>query len=253
MFHDLLEFGETEGYGYIGIIQSDAIHYRDIFLSSSIQLYLDAQVKNSVVPAMIWWVLDGDWYVATFLNVALLFITSLYLKKIANYLQINIGNKIIFFVILLPETLLYLIGVLKEIPTLLFFSAVTYYFLQKRWVMFSVALILLASFRYQFIFCIGLFLVVDKLFKYNSIKFLVALFILLAAIYPLLVANVPGLGLENAQIYAALRNGLGIGQTIDDIQFNVYGVSIFATVIKFFQMIVEPWPTPHVFDGGKSM
>lgn len=249
VFVGLLEVGDTEGLGFNGIVQSDTIAFMNIYQQSNISAYLEAGVKNTVLPASLWSVLDGNWYLATLINVVLLFFTALYLKKIANHLQIKINNKIIFFVVLLPETFIYLIGVLKEIPSLFIFTALTYYFLKKRWLLFVMFFGFLLLFRYQFILCIGLFLLGNKIFKENNIRFLVAVFIILSASYPFLIQHVSGLGLDDATLYRELGPGLGIGLIVEEIQSNIYGLSFFATIVRLFQMIVEPWPIPNIFDG----
>lgn len=249
VFVGLLEVGDTEGLGFNGIVQSDTIAFMNIYQQSNISAYLEAGVKNTVLPASLWSVLDGNWYLATLINVVLLFFTALYLKKIANHLQIKINNKKIFFVVLLPETFIYLIGVLKEIPSLFIFTALTYYFLKKRWLLFVMFFGFLLLFRYQFILCIGLFLLGNKIFKENNIKFLVAVFTILSASYPFLIQHVAGLGLDDAKLYRELGPGLGIGLIVEEIQSNIYGLSFFATIVRLFQMIVEPWPIPNIFDG----
>jgi hypothetical protein len=88
-------------------------------------------------------------------------------------------------------------------------------------------------------------------FGRHNVKFYVSLFILLSSLYPLLIVIIPGLGYDNALVYGEMRNGLGIGSIVESIQFNFYGISFFATLVKFFQMIIEPWPTPPIFSESQ--
>jgi hypothetical protein len=248
-FMSLLEVGKTEGLGFVGIVQSDTISYRKIYLEDNIFIYLDAYVKNTFLPTIIWKIFDANWYLATLFNLGLLLLSAIYIKKIASHLGMRISNKIILLFIFMPETFIYLIGVLKEIPSLFFLTVSTYYFLKRQWILYVLFIVGLILFRYQFVVGISLFLAGQVLFKKNNIKFLVGLFIFISATYPFWVANVPALGFEDAQVYRELEPGLGIGAVIEKLQSDVYVVSFFATLVKFFQMITAPWPTPNVYDG----
>jgi hypothetical protein len=250
IFNGLLEVGETEGFGFHGIIQSDTILFRDIYQNSLLLAYIDANVKNTVIPALLWAFFGGDWYLATLFNIILLFVMANYVIKIASHLNINLKNKYIFCILLLPETFIYTVGILKEIPSLLFFTASAFYYLKRRWIYFIFSVSLLLLFRYQFGVCLSIFLVARIIFGRHNLKFYIVFFILLSSIYPLLIKIVPGLGLDNALIYAEMRNGLGIGSIVESIQFNYYVLSFFATLVKFFQMIIEPWPTPQIFSNS---
>lgn len=247
IFSGLLKAGETEGFGFHGIIQSDTILFREIYQNSLFIAYIDANVKNTIIPSLLWALFAGDWYLATLFNISLLFFTSIYFKRISNHFDIDLSNKFIFFIVFLPETFIYTVGILKEIPSLLFFTASAFYYLKGRWLFFTASLLLLLLFRYQFGVCFGLFLFARMFFGRHNIKFYVALFFLLSSLYPLLIIIVPGLGYDNALIYTEMRNGLGIGSIVESIQFNFYVLSSFATLVKFFQMIIEPWPTPPIF------
>jgi len=247
-FINLLEIGETVGHGFQAIVQSDTILFRDIYQNFNIGAYLDANVKNTVFPAVIWSAIDGNWYISIIVNIAFLFGAAIYLRRIAEQLEINVNYKIMLFLVFLPETFIYLIGILKEIPTLLFFSATTFYFLKKQWYKFLLCLLFLTLFRYQFIFSLALFVFGYKIFGRNNIRFLFVVFAVLSASYPLLVNTVQGLGLEDARLYREIGAGLGIGAWVESIQLNVYGISFFATIVKFFQMMVEPWPALNLYD-----
>lgn len=246
-FSDLLEYGETEGFGYIGIVQSDTILFREIYLNGSLIAYLDAGLRNNLFPVMMWTVIDGNWYMSLFVNIALLFFTVIYLRKIAEHIHLNVGSKVMFLIVLLPETFIYLIGMLKEIPALLLFSAMTLYYLKNQWRRFIVCTILLVLLRYQLIAVVALFLTSQLIYRKYSVRFLVVVFVLLSAFYPLVVELVPGFGAENSELYREISGGSGFGSMIESIQFNVYGVSLLMTIVRLFQMVIEPWPSPQVF------
>lgn len=249
-FMSLLEIGETEGYGFKGIIQSDTILFRNIFQNSGILIYLSANVKNVVLPSLLWMLLDGNWYLASLFNICLLSFTALYLNRIADHIGISINNKVLFLIILLPETFIYTIGILKEIPTLFVFCALSLYYLKKRWFLFSLYLLLLILLRYQFSIAIILFLFGNIVFKEKNIRFLVLFFILLSSLYPLLSKTVPALGSDDALLYRELGPGLGVGSVVETIQSNWYGLSTLATMVRLFQMIVQPWPALNIYDGS---
>lgn len=250
-FMSLLEIGETVGFGFKGILQSDTILFRNIFQNSDIFMYLNANVKNVVVPSLLWMLFDGNWYMASIFNVGLLSFTAMFLYKIANHLGISIKNKILVLLVLLPETFIYTVGVLKEIPTLFIFTALCYYFLKKRWILFILYLILLVLFRYQFAIAIMLFLLGNIVFKRKNIRFLVLIFVFLSSLYPLLSKHVTALGSDAALLYRELGPGLGVGSVVESIQSEWYGLSTLATMVRLFQMIVEPWPALNIFEGSE--
>lgn len=246
-FTGLLEHGETEGLGYIGIVQSDTILFREIYLNGSLIAYLSAGLRNNLFPVMMWSIIDGNWYMSLFVNIALLFFAVIYLRKIAEHIHLNVSSKVMFLIVLLPETFIYLIGMLKEIPTLLLLSAMTLYYLRNQWLRFIVCAILLVLLRYQLSAVVALFLTSQLIYREYSVRFLVAVFSLLSAFYPMVIVLVPGFGAENSELYREISGGSGFGSMIESIQFNVYGVSLLMTVVRFFQMVIEPWPSPQVF------
>ncbi|WP_026839817.1 hypothetical protein [Citrifermentans bremense] len=249
-FISLLEVGETVGFGFQGIVQSDTILFKNIFSNSQILIYLAANVKNVVLPALLWMLFDGNWYFATLFNISLLLLTGIYLYKISIHLNIIVNDKILFLILLLPETFIYTIGVLKEIPTLFVFSALAYHFLKKSWYIFTFYFLLLVLLRYQFSIAITLFMVGNFSFKEKNIRFLVLLFLMLSSMYPFLIENVPGLGSDDALLFREIGPGLGVGSIVESIQSKWYGISALATFVRLFQMIVQPWPVINVFDGS---
>lgn len=250
LFIDLLDDAETVGYGFQAIVQSDTMLFRDIFKNFNIGLYIDANVKNTILPVFMWTWIGGNWYISVIVNIAFLSGAVFYLRKIVEQLEIKVSNKLMLILFISPETFVYLIGILKEIPTLFFFSATTYFFLKKKWKTFLFFLLLLVLFRYQFVFCITLFAITYIFFRKNGIKYLFVIFFFLSATYPFWINNLQALGQEDAMLYREMGAGLGIGGLIQIIQSNVYGISFFATIVKFFQMMVEPWPALNLYDNN---
>ncbi len=249
-FIDILDNGETVGHGFQAIVQSDTMLFKDIFQNFKADLYLEANVKNTILPVYIWTAINGNWYISVVLNLLMLVGVIYFLGKIAELSEIKMVFKKMLFLILLPETFIYLIGILKEIPTLFFFTATAFFFLKKNWVIFFIFFAFLILFRYQFAFCVALFIFGNIFWGKNNIRFLFVLFAFLSASYPFLVNNFQVLGQEDAKLYREMGAGLGIGGIVETIQTNIYGLSFFATLVKFFQMMVEPWPLPNLFDNS---
>jgi hypothetical protein len=249
-FIDILDNGETVGHGFQAIVQSDTMLFKDIFQNFNVELYIDANVKNTILPVYMWTAINGNWYISVVLNVLMLAGVIYFLGKIAELIEIKFFFNKMLLLILLPETFIYLIGILKEIPTLFFFTAVTFFFLKKNWVIFFIFFIFLILFRYQFAICIALFIFGNIFWGKNNIRFLFVLFAFLSASYPFLVNNFQVLGQEDANLFREMGAGSGIGQIVEIIQKNIYGLSFIATLVKFFQMMVEPLPFPNLFDSS---
>jgi hypothetical protein len=250
-FSDILLLNTSESFYFFGVVQSDTFVFKQIFDESLLQEYLDAGVMNILMPVMLWSFLSGDWYLATSLNVLLLFITSLYATKISNLFGFSIGFKFLIFIAFLPETFIYTLGILKEIPSLLLFTMSAYYFLNSRWLYFLLSVFLLLLFRYQFAACFILFFCCYFIFGRYAIRMMLILFIFLSSIYPLMINNISAFNLSSYLYYMDLSGGSGIGESISFVQFNYYILSSFATIIKFFQMMVEPWPFPSIISDYK--
>lgn len=249
-FIDLFENGESGGSGITGTLIPDTFLYRYFFENPDYRTLLGSGIKNSVAPALLWKLLNGNWYMASIFNVGMLFFSVVFLSKIANHIGIPISNKLLFFLVLLPETLIYTVGVLKEIPTLFLFSALSFYFLKNRWFPFFFCLILLALFRYQFFIVITLFLVGHLFFRKENIRFLVLVFLILSSLYPLLAQLETGLSVQEGILYREDKPGTGVGALIQSVQTEWYGLSTLATMVKIFQILVAPWPFPRFPEGS---
>jgi len=246
-FSDFLFNGDMDGLLYSGIVQSDTFNYRNIYLQGSLGQYLDAGVKNILFPVLVWEIFAGNWYLSIFLNLFFLYATIAYLKKISNLLNINVNVKYLIFIIFLPETFIYLIGSLKELPSLFFITLSSYYFLKKKWTLYIFSIIILIVIRYQFILSVLIFLISYFIFNRKSFKFLIYFYLFIGATYPFWIGIIPGLSLEDALLYRSMEPGIGLGAFVEYIQFNIYFVSAISTVIKFFQMITAPWPNVSIF------
>ena len=248
-FIGLFETGKSGDSGITGTLIPDKFLYRYYFENPDYSTLLGPGIKNSIAPALLWKILDGNWYLASIFNVGMLFFSVLFINKIGNHIGIPISNKLLFFLVLLPETFIYTVGVLKEIPTLFLFSALSFYFLKKRWFPFFFCLVLLALFRYQFFMVIALFLVGHVFFQKRNIRFLVLIFVILSSLYPLLAQLETGLSVQEGILYKVDKPGTGVGALIQSVQTEWYGLSTLATMVKIFQILV-PWPFPRFPEGS---
>lgn len=250
LFMSLLESGSDVGFGYSQLLVPDTFYYKR-FYDDPVGVALISGAKNFIGPALLWVLLDGGWYLAAFANIAMILWTTVLLSRIGHHLRISISKKAILSLVLLPETFIYSIGVTKEIPTLFFFTALAYCFLRKNWLSFFITLALLTLFRYQFSFVVILCLLGNFAFGNRNVRFLLFAFLMLTAIYPLLIVYVEDLGAIAAESFKEGEAGLGVGAIIASIQSEWYGLSSIATLIRLLQMILEPWPAPKfIVDGN---
>lgn len=250
-FIDLFETGKSGGFGITGAVIPDTFLYRYFFENPDYRIFLGPGIKNSIAPALLWKLLSGNWYMAAIFNVAMLFLSVVFLKKMGDHIGISIDNKLLFFLVLLPETFIYTVGVLKEIPTLFLFTALAFYFLKNRWLPFFFCFVLLCLFRYQFSIVIAIFLLGHLFFRKQNIRFLVFTFLILSALYPFLAQLDTGLSAQEGILYKEDKPGTGVGAIIQSVQTEWYGLSTLATMVKIFQMLVAPWPFPQFPEGSK--
>ena len=162
-FIGLFETGKSGDSGITGTLIPDTFLYRYYFENPRLQYSFRARYKNSIAPALLWKILDGNWYLASIFNVGMLFFSVVFINKIGNHIGIPISNKLLFFLVLLPETFIYTVGVLKD-SNAFSFRAI-FLLLKKRWFPLFFCLVLLALFRYQFFMVIALFLVGHVFFQ----------------------------------------------------------------------------------------
>lgn len=215
---------------YSGIIDLDNI-FASIFFSG---------IKNTFIPSLLWVLSGFDWYIVFFINILLICYIVFYMGRLARQYQIpwNKAQLAIVVFLLLPTTVYYTVGALKELPMALLMLAGLYYFNLKKFKVALLMIALLVMVRYQLAVVVILLLIVGRSRK----PMRVAVFVMfsLAAIYPILSS----FDILSAEVAEAYRDEFGvpgsIGGVVEDVRNNFYLISAFAIVIRVFQSLFEP-------------
>jgi len=131
-FHEALENSIYQNVnGYTRIVTPDTFLYKNIINTENVLLSIILSgVKNSLGTSFMWYLSSFNWYVNNILNIFFILLIVLYTKKLL--LEYNVQeSKIqlaILSIIILPSTIFYSIGSLKEIPTALLFIMILYYY-----------------------------------------------------------------------------------------------------------------------------
>ena len=245
-FSEALNNGEWRGvYGFTRIIIPDTFQYLHIiYYSDPIMAMVVSGVKNTIGPSLIWFMTNGNWVLTSLVNSILFFIGLMYFAKTAQLFGVRSRKirSIMVLLALLPATLYYSVGALKEIPTLVFLSGFFYHYLQRehiKWLLFAMLLVL---FRYQLGASLLLFIVADQ-FNKRSLNIVILVLIFIAAVFPYL--QEVSIFTSGATEYYRAVFGVesSIGGMIEFVRDTVPGVSLFAVLIRIFQTIFEPFLT----------
>lgn len=222
------------------IIIPDTYDYqRVIGDSKSIVDLILSERKNTIGPALIWLAADNKWGRVLFANSVFLFLGLMYFAKTAQLFNVP-GQKIwamMALLALLPTTVYYSVGALKEIPTLVFLSGFIYHYLKGerlKWLLFALMTVL---FRFQLGSSLLLFLVADRFNKRSLIiAFIVLIFV--SGIYP----YIKWLPVFNLWSTLSMRP-VGVetlGGLVENVRNTMPVISVFAVLIRDFQTIFEP-------------
>lgn len=242
-FSEAIDLGDWENIkGFTRVLVPDTFVYLyAIDPSDPFYSLWTSSVKNTIGPSLMWFIAGGSWELISFCNSCLLFIGLIYFIKIARLFGVSNNKRMIlvFIIALLPSTIYYSVGALKEIPTLMFIMGFSYHYIKNqraKWLLFVVLMVL---FRYQLVYAILLFLFVER-FKTRSL--LVALLTLgaIAFFYPYLKTIVvfSSGATINYRLESVDVNSLG--GMIESVRETMPGFSLIAVSIRVFQSIFEP-------------
>lgn len=240
---ELNSFGENiEKNGFQSIIIPDTIlYYSTIDFQNVIQSIFLSAVKNTIGPSFIWYISNGNWEYTILINGILLFLTSRYIIFLSQKLKIKQSKTLVSLLILIiqPNTIFYMIGALKEIPSMFLLTGFVYYFLERKYIKLFFFMILLVTFRTQLVFPLVFVLILRFLSIKKSTKMSLCIMILISAFYPIL-KELTIFANGAADVYREIESGSGLGQKIEYIRSNVPVLSILAILIRIFQTITEP-------------
>lgn len=228
--------------GFTRIVIPDTFLYKNIIdFSNPIGSIVLSTVKNTIGPSLIWFVVNGEWILVSVVNSVFLFAALLYLARIARLLGIPQRHALALMSIiaLLPATVYYSVGALKEIPSLLFLTGFFYHYLKRdraRWLLYALLCVL---FRYQLVFPLIFFLVADR-FHRRALIFAFSVLIVLSAIYPYIISwNV--FSLDAVKSYRELYGeDDSLGGFLESVRNNIPGLSVIAVLVRVIQSLFEP-------------
>jgi len=228
--------------GFTRIVIPDTFIYLNIIDSvNPINSILFAGIKNSIIPSFLWFIAHSNWYFAILLNSIILFWGLNYFRKIASIFRVGEQKTKIMMTILalLPSTILYSIGALKEIPTLAFSLGFIYCYMKEKrfcWMMFFFLLVLC---RYQMGIALFIFFIADR---YRESSFKVAFIILLSIsiAYPFMF-NLGVFQSDATDLYREMNQTAStLGGSIEIMRNSIPGLSALAIFFRVFQSIFEP-------------
>jgi hypothetical protein len=243
IFYEALISGDMHGMpGFARIAVPDTFLYLDLFkiFSQSDSIFVASNVKNSQGPVSLWYLANGNWYVIAAINSFLVFLSMVFVFRIIQHFEIKFSKLSLTFIYIgiTPILVYYSIGSLKEIPSLLGLLGFFYYYLKKQrigWIFFTLVLIF---FRYQLIFPITAFLVIDKIFRHHPLKISIVCLLIIASLYPLI--SVLNIFSNNATEIFRADQAYTIGALVEEVRNRIPFMSAVAVLVRVFQSIFEP-------------
>ena len=224
--------------GFTRIVIPDTFKY---FSLGENDAYGAESMKNSLFTALIWLFLKFNWYYALIFNYFVNLASYFYLLRLMRHLEFDSKREIFvsLFFLFNPSTIYYSIGILKETMTILFLSAVIYYFLRRYWYLFFMFSILLIGLRLQFVLFI-LFMLVSYFIKLRRNSFIVILFIVLC-FYPIYNGFFDIYNSSGDSYRVNMNQTATIGSIVEDVRNDYILVSFGAIVIRVIQSLLEPF------------
>ena len=227
---------------YARIVAPDTFLYKAIANQDSFRgIIAAATVKNSLSSAVIWRIAGLDWFFVAAINGLLLFLIGLYMAKIAAHFDVDRKKyqKAILLFIVMPASIMYSVGALKELPSALLMLAVVHGLLSGNYKSVFISAFLLVVVRYQLV---AFLLIVGLAYFYGArslLRTIGMILLLVAAAYPL-IKSIPWFSLETAQNYRDIYGGGGIGQHFEYLRDHVPGLSAIGIFVRVIQTLFEP-------------
>jgi len=228
--------------GYTSIIIPDTLIYAavinpdDPFLS-----VINCGIKNSLGPSMLWYLSNFNWYAVTVINWFFILGIVIYMEKIAVHYGLNklSTQLMVVLFLILPATIYYSIGALKELPMMFLLLFFLHGRLSRSKFQMIFAAVFLVLFRYQLIVIL---LLVSMLSFKNKLQlvFGTLLVLFVASVYPLM----SGIDILSTEATTLYREQYGIpgslGEYIENIRGNYFIISVIGVLVRTAQSIFEP-------------
>ena len=225
--------------GFTDIVITDTIKYYKLASSENLNIALIiASIKNALVPSIIWFLADLNWYYVLLINLIMhSFILLLIQKNLELFLVTKRGIiRAMLVYSILPATTYYSIGALKEIPQIMLLLAIVYFSNTNRLVFLFLTVLCISIVRYQLIVFLP-FILLSLKFRNGRVLSLAVLFAGLM-FYPLF-ASTGILEYGAVKEFRALNSG-GIGRIVEDWRENYIIISLIAVLIRAVQSLAEP-------------
>ena len=194
---------------------------------------------NSIAPGLVWLICQRNWYLVSLFNTVCFVYVLIYTRRLVVLLDpfhrheyYSIG------LILTVVCMYYSVGALKEIPTLLGFTAFVYCFLKKQRTRALMWFTFLTAFRFQFAYVIPALYALSKV-RRNPLRLTFVGLAIVGALFPLIsfldVFTPDALGR-----YRLGQNPGSLGAQIEFVRGNILGLSLVAILIRVLQSILEP-------------
>ena len=226
--------------GFTRIVIPDTFIYKNIVDPSDFtQSIIISGVKNTIGPSFIWMAANENWVLVSLINSLLLFLALRYQIKIASVFCISMRRVVIitFVLSLIPATIYYSVGSLKEIATMTFLLGFYYHYIKGQYIKWISCAIIVVLFRYQMIGIVFLFLFCDQFKKRALLAAFIILFFI-SATYPY-IANLVVFSADAANIYREGQEGT-TGAYVEFVRANIPIFSMLAVIIRVIQSIFEP-------------
>ena len=229
-------------FGFTRIIIPDTFVYLPVAnAENAAEFLLFATIKNSIGPGLVWLIFQKNWYLVSIFNTMCFLFVLIYARKLLVLLDPFQRSKYCSVSLILTFVCMYYsVGSLKEIPTLLGFTAFVYHSLTKQKAKALLWFLFLALFRFQFSFIIIPVYLLSKI-RRDPLRLTLIGLLVIGLIFPLISV----LDVFTPDAVHFFRTGTGqnedsLGAQIEFVRGHVFGLSLFAILIRMLQTILEP-------------
>ncbi len=242
IFYDsLIQFKTESPFAFVdSFVIPDTYIYHDVLNEGSGLLsIISSTVKNTFVPSAIWYLAGGEWILVLAMNVFFYYLMTGYVIEVCKMYNISY-KRIVLLLTFAPVTLFYMVGALKELPTMILLLGFFVNSIRQRYLSVFVIIALLALLRYQIIASIILYIL---LLARSSSKSLLANAVIavavLAGLFPL-INDMTTLSNDATELFRQESQGFGIGSIVEQVRDDIIGISSIAVLFRVIQTIFEP-------------
>ena len=227
-------------FGFTRIIIPDTFRYLAIAnAENAAEFFLLVGTRNSIGPSLVWLIFQENWYLVSIFNTICFLFVLIYTKRLIILLDSSQKSKCYSVSLILTLVCMYYsVGSLKEIPTLLGITAFVYHFLTKQKTKALMWFLFLTLFRFQFSYIIIPVYLLSKV-RRNPLRLTLISLVVVGMIFPLI--SVLDVFMSEDVKYFRTPDKMGsLGAQVEFVRDHVFGLSLFAIIIRMVQTILEP-------------